>query len=329
MSEPLVSIIIPTYNRAHLIGETLDSVLAQTYTNWECIVVDDGSTDGTEALLQKYVERDCRFQYHHRPKDRLKGANACRNFGFEQSKGAFIIWFDSDDLMHPNLLLNQYNALKDGNYNFSVCRSQWLTLDGTLKQGFRSSVIQSKDPINDYIKFKAFWHINAVCYRSEFLRQKNLHFDESLQQSQEYDFHVKVLSEDSNYAVVNEPLVKVIAVEDSISYAQSHTWAKLKSTIRVKKRFLKNAKTYGLDRSTNQFLMIALHGLFQEKTMQKNVLQSLYTATQYLYAHFLDQHLRKVYLLKHTLPVVTLLIVYNIFGTGYKLFKKSNTFSAL
>jgi len=75
--------------------------------------------------------------------------------------------------------------------------------------------------------------------------------------------------------------------------------------------------------------MIALHGLFQEKTMQKNVLQSLYTATQYLYAHFLDQHLRKVYLLKHTLPVVTLLIVYNIFGTGYKLFKKSNTFSAL
>ena len=48
--QPLVSIIIPTYNRAHLIGETLDSVLAQTYTHWECIVVDDGSTDGTRML---------------------------------------------------------------------------------------------------------------------------------------------------------------------------------------------------------------------------------------------------------------------------------------
>lgn len=87
MEQPLVSIIIPTYNRAHLIGETLDSVLAQIYTNWECIVVDDGSTDSTAELLAFYVEKDSRFQYHHRPKDRLKGANACRNYGFELSRG--------------------------------------------------------------------------------------------------------------------------------------------------------------------------------------------------------------------------------------------------
>ena len=69
---PLVSIIILTYNRAHLIGETLDSVLAQTYTHWECIVVDDGSTDATDEVLATYVEKDSRFQYHHRPKDRQK-----------------------------------------------------------------------------------------------------------------------------------------------------------------------------------------------------------------------------------------------------------------
>ena len=61
MQPPLVSIIIPTYNRAHLIGETLDSVLVQTYTHWECIVVDDGSTDGTDALLATYCKKDSRF----------------------------------------------------------------------------------------------------------------------------------------------------------------------------------------------------------------------------------------------------------------------------
>lgn len=82
---PLVSIIIPTFNRAHLIGETLDSVLAQTYPNWECIVVDDGSTDNTDEVMAEYMARDARFQYHHRPEDRLPGGNAARNYGVEFS----------------------------------------------------------------------------------------------------------------------------------------------------------------------------------------------------------------------------------------------------
>src|SRR5690606_34809029 len=106
---PLVSIIIPTYNRAHLISETLDSVLAQTYTNWECIVVDDGSTDATEALLHDYMEKDKRFQYHKRPVNHLPGGNGARNYGFNQSQGEFIQWFDSDDLMVSEKLELQVN----------------------------------------------------------------------------------------------------------------------------------------------------------------------------------------------------------------------------
>src|SRR5690606_29007556 len=93
------SIIIPTFNRAHLIGETLDSVLAQTYQNWECLVVDDGSTDGTDALMAEYVAKDSRFHYHKRPDTHLPGGNGARNYGFEESKGAYIQWFDDDDVM--------------------------------------------------------------------------------------------------------------------------------------------------------------------------------------------------------------------------------------
>ena len=108
---PLVSIIIPTYNRVHLIGETLDSIIAQTYQNWECIVVDDGSTDGTDELMAAYVGQDSRFQYHHRPEERLSGGNAARNYGFEMSKGEYINWFDSDDLMHSEKLEKQVKTL--------------------------------------------------------------------------------------------------------------------------------------------------------------------------------------------------------------------------
>src|SRR5690554_6998972 len=108
---PLVSIIIPTYNRAHLIGETLDSVLAQTYQNWECIVVDDGSTDNTDEVMAEYMAKDSRFQYHHRPEDRLPGGNAARNYGFEVSKGEYIQWFDSDDIMLQNFILDKVKVL--------------------------------------------------------------------------------------------------------------------------------------------------------------------------------------------------------------------------
>ncbi len=81
--QPLVSIIIPTYNRAHLIGETLDSVLAQTYTNWECIVVDDGSTDATDELMAKYCAKDARIRYYHRPDLHLSGGNGARLMDLE------------------------------------------------------------------------------------------------------------------------------------------------------------------------------------------------------------------------------------------------------
>src|SRR5690606_15837655 len=101
---PLVSIIIPTYNRALLIGETLDSVLAQTYTNWECIIVDDGSTDNTEEIIRKYCEKDSRITFYNRPADKVKGPNAARNFGIENSVGEFILSLDSDDLILPQHL---------------------------------------------------------------------------------------------------------------------------------------------------------------------------------------------------------------------------------
>ncbi len=96
---PLVSIIIPTFNRAHLISETLNSVLAQTYTNWECIIIDDGSTDATEELIANYIKKDSRFQYFFRPSSKQKGPSSCRNYGLEMTKGEFIIFLDSDDIL--------------------------------------------------------------------------------------------------------------------------------------------------------------------------------------------------------------------------------------
>ena len=138
MNLSLISIIIPTYNRAHLISETLDSILVQTYPNWECIVVDDGSTDTTADVMREYIKKDSRFQYHQRPDNKKKGPNSCRNYGFELSQGECIKWFDSDDIMLPYLLEKQVLSFAK-NVEMSVCKLSYFDLE--KKISIRENII--------------------------------------------------------------------------------------------------------------------------------------------------------------------------------------------
>ncbi len=105
--QALVSIIIPCFNREDLLPATLDSVLNQTYANWECIIVDDHSTDTTPEIGIEYASRDGRFIFLKRPKEKPKGAASCRNIGLEHAKGDYIQFLDSDDLLHPEKLEKQ------------------------------------------------------------------------------------------------------------------------------------------------------------------------------------------------------------------------------
>lgn len=100
---PLVSIVIPTYNRAHLIGETIQSVLDQTYTNWELIIVDDGSTDETQNIVGQY--RNPGIKYYC--VEHSGSFGVVRNLGLKHSRGDFIAFLDSDDLWKPDKLEKQ------------------------------------------------------------------------------------------------------------------------------------------------------------------------------------------------------------------------------
>lgn len=111
-SKPLVSIIIPTYNRKDLLCETLNSVRNQIFENWECIVVDDGSTDATEEMLKELIDVDGRFNFLTKPLSYPKGASFSRNFGFIESKGDYIQWLDDDDLLAENKLSAQIKELE-------------------------------------------------------------------------------------------------------------------------------------------------------------------------------------------------------------------------
>lgn len=120
--KPKISIIIPTFNRSKLLNETLQSVYKQSFKHWECLVIDDGSEDGTSKLMKFWCARDSRFQYHYRPKSYTKGPSGCRNFGLLQSSGAYIQWLDDDDLLSEKKLELQFEVLEDNSKNnIGIC----------------------------------------------------------------------------------------------------------------------------------------------------------------------------------------------------------------
>ena len=107
---PHVSVIIPCFNREGLLPETLDSISAQTFSDWEAIVVDDGSTDGSLSIARDYARRDARFRALCGDGER-KGANRCRNKGLAESKGDYLIFLDSDDVLASTCLENRVVAM--------------------------------------------------------------------------------------------------------------------------------------------------------------------------------------------------------------------------
>lgn len=204
MNKPLVSIIIPTYNRAYLIKETLDSVLAQTYSNWECIIVDDGSSDNTDEVVGGYLLRDSRFQYHPRPSDRPKGANACRNYGFELSKGEYINWFDSDDVMLSDFIQTKISFLKP-EYEMIICSGNYtdVNMDVTLTIKLNEEAFLYKD----YFLGKLQILTPSVLYRKNFLEGKEL-FSNRIKRGQESELFSRLFFQlsESSYKIVNIPL---------------------------------------------------------------------------------------------------------------------------
>lgn len=146
MKKPLISVIIPVFNREELIGETLESVISQTYRNWECIIVDDGSHDNTPDVVSSYSKQDKRIKFFTRPETRKKGASPSRNYGLEKANGNYIQFLDSDDLLHSNKFEEQLKRLKKAS-PLSIATCKW----GSFKD---SSKLNVKHKYNSYRNYK-------------------------------------------------------------------------------------------------------------------------------------------------------------------------------
>ena len=127
MNNELVSIITPSYNTGQYITKTIESVLNQTYKNWEMIIVDDCSTDNTDEVVSPYLV-DNRIKYIK--KDKNSGASVSRNIALREAKGKWIAFLDSDDLWLPEKLEKQIAFMKLKDYKFSYTRYSEINQNG-------------------------------------------------------------------------------------------------------------------------------------------------------------------------------------------------------
>lgn len=125
--DDLVSIIMPSFNTGKYITETIESVLAQSYKNWELIIVDDCSSDNTDKIVSTYLSDD---RIHYLKNEKNSGAAFSRNTALREAKGKWIAFLDSDDLWMPEKLEKQLSFMKSNGYFFSYTEYEEIDVDG-------------------------------------------------------------------------------------------------------------------------------------------------------------------------------------------------------
>lgn len=239
---PLVSCIISTYNRAHLITESLIYIQSQTYTNWECLIIDDGSTDQTETVIKKFLLEDKRFQYYKREGRYMKGLPGCRNQGLDFAKGRYIVFFDDDDIPHHQLLELSINELQKSQYDY--CRYERITFRGDFNFDFKhisqyDTRIISINSLEAIILNELPFNSCQIVWRSSSISQER--FAESLMFAEEWEFYTRLLSRRLTGISINETLYFARKHPDSnTGQFQNRDVEKIKSKIKASKLIIEN-----------------------------------------------------------------------------------------
>lgn len=204
--KPIVTIIMATYNRAHYIKETLVSIQNQTYENWECIIIDDGGTDNTQEIIAPLLDKDTRFQFVKRKDTYQKGLPGCRNYGLDVAKGDYVIFFDDDDIVHPENLRISVEVLT--NTSLSFCHYQKLAFE-EIKPVFKKIdlVKQQTISITDIEKVITQQIGLASCtvlWKKDSF--KTHRFNEKLMYAEEWECYSRILSEGSEGVIIDSVL---------------------------------------------------------------------------------------------------------------------------
>ncbi len=230
--EPLISIIIPCYMQGEFLTETIQSVIKQTYKNWECIIINDGSTDNTETIVAKFLDTDSRLKYIYQEH---KGVSRARNIGIENSNGKFIQFLDSDDIISEQKIERQVKALSVLGEN-SLSISSFNFLENQKLIPHRQKIFfTSQNYLNEIIKD---WEtelsipIHCFLFNSSFFKEKKIRFNEVLKNNEDWDCWIEIFS----------LYPKVVFIDEQLAIYRLHDFNATRDRQKIKQGFLNAIK---------------------------------------------------------------------------------------
>lgn len=187
-SSPLISIIIPMYNTSKFIKQTVESILAQTYSNFEVIIVDDGSTDNGAEVVKALMPKDSRIKYIYQSN---QGVSAARNNAIENSQGEYLAFLDSDDLWLPNKLKKQVNRIISTGMDACYCGYQYFC-DDIRGKTFPKRYFEGKILL-EVIKEKVSVWTSTVVVKRSIVINNSITFKSGLNWAEDMDFFYRLL----------------------------------------------------------------------------------------------------------------------------------------
>ena len=187
-----VSIIMPSFNKAKYISEAINSVINQTYTNWELIIIDDYSNDDSQEIINSFASKFDNIKTYFNFEN--KGANYCRNFGIENAKGIYIVFLDADDLLTKHCIEDRMNVMKKYN-SLDFC----VFTMGIFNKKIGDSNLEwkptSKSPLNDFLFHQLPWAIPQPIWKKDFLCSLD-GFNQDFVRMQDVELHTRALLTD-------------------------------------------------------------------------------------------------------------------------------------
>jgi len=234
-----VTIIIPTYNRADVLQRSIDSALNQDFPDIEIIVVDDCSSDHTPTVMSKYESKKLRFIQL----EKNRGANAARNTGVKQAAGNYIMFLDSDDKLHPQCVRETINMFKQASNRCGGIFTSYQEINkGVVK---KVSIPKKRITFEDIIDGNIIGGFTGKLFPRDVFKRVG-YLDEQLQESQDYDFYLRVL-EWYDMIGVNKVLYNWYRRDDRL-------WDQLDGTIDTQRYFLeKHGKNLSTDEKIRRY----------------------------------------------------------------------------
>jgi len=287
----LVSIIIPCYNQALYLDESLQSVLNQTYTHWECIMVNDGSTDTTEKIAKTWAAKDPRFNYFYKGNG---GVSSARNFGIEKAKGDYIQFLDADDVLDERKLelsLEQLNLAENEGVNIIISNFRmFISNPNKTSMPYCALNAQLFNFESLLYQWNESFSIPIHCGFFEASLFESIRFPENLTAQEDWIVWVNIFKQGNKALFIDKPLALYRRNNDSRTMAGDMHSDQLKAY-----EYFKNNLT---EAEFHKLSVILISRYYRSTSYSKTKLNELKQTNTYKLGYLIKKILKKIGILK-------------------------------